>query len=112
MAEIHWLVYIIIGFFLVLGSWAIDQERLLFFYYVGFIFLLVGIVKFIYTKSKSSEEGQKSRHSKPANMGQRSYNQPVHAAHSKSPNVKYCQACRTASYYFANYCHKCGARLS
>ena len=66
MAKLHWMVFIIAGLALTFSSWMIDREKLVLFFYAGFVFLLIGIAKFIYeSKGEDKKEtGEKQlRHS-------------------------------------------------
>ena len=57
MAKLHWIVFVIVGFILTFGSWRISMERFVLFFYAGFVFLLIGIVKLIYRRrSKESKK--------------------------------------------------------
>ena len=55
MARIHWSVYIIIGTFVSVVSRIIDYDKLIFFFYVGIIFILAGIIKLVFNIKKEDK---------------------------------------------------------
>lgn len=119
MAKIHGLVYILIGAFVSIMSWKLNQEKLLFFYYVGYFFIFVGVLKLIFNMIKSKAEKPKAnvqaQPHKPPQLRQSVPKQPHHPA-SKHPQafhqqIKYCHNCRTALRLHNKFCSNCGARV-
>lgn len=86
MTKLHWIVFVITGLILTFGSWMINRERFVLFFYAGFVFLLIGIVKFIYKKNKMP-------------------NKPTY------PNIKHCPRCRAPLRLDASFCYNCGGRV-
>lgn len=103
MAKLHWMTFVIAGLVLSFGSWMINRERFVLFFYAGFVFLLIGIVKFIY-RSRGEENEKSESAARPAHVPGKMQNKPMH------PNIKYCQRCRAPSRINANFCSNCGSR--
>ncbi|MBI2658618.1 zinc ribbon domain-containing protein [Candidatus Woesearchaeota archaeon] len=94
MAKIHWLFYIAVGLFVSISSWRLNYEKLIFFFYIGLFFILIGILKLIFSliKTKMSKKEK---------------------VHHKSPqqHVKYCHNCGAALRHQARFCTRCGAKV-
>lgn len=118
MAKLHWIVFVIVGIIFTFGSWMINRERFVLFFYAGFVFLLIGAIKIIYSgkESDASERGQKAMQQLNSNIQKKQhYLRPANfssAAKIALSKVKYCHNCRAPSGINANFCHKCGARLA
>ena len=54
MAKIHWPVYFIVGLLVSVLSWKLNYQKLIFFFYVGLIFILIGSAKLIFGLTKRS----------------------------------------------------------
>jgi len=104
MAKLHWIVFVIVGFILTFGSWRISMERFVLFFYAGFVFLLVGIVKFIY-RGKNEESKKIDYGMRPAHVPNKMQNKPM------NPHNTDCQRCRAPSRINANFCSNCGNRV-
>ena len=96
MAKIHWFVYIVVGLFISILSYRLNYEKLVFFFYVGLIFVFVGIVKLIFNLIKKKMSKKETMH---------------HKAHHQTQHIKYCHRCGTALRAHNNFCTKCGARV-
>ena len=48
MAKIHGLVYVLVGLFVSIFSWKVNYEKFIFFFYFGWVFVFIGIVKPIF----------------------------------------------------------------
>src|SRR3989338_7987672 len=99
MAKIHGLVYILIGAFISIMSWRLNQEKLLFFFYAGWAFVFVGVVKLIFNWIKNKAE-------KPKVHAQQA--QSHHGIRHK-PNIP--KPSNTATSHQIKYCHNCGTPL-
>lgn len=116
MAKIHGLVYILIGAFVSIMSWKLNREKLLFFFYVGWAFVAIGVVKIIF--NLASGRGEKPK----ANIQQAAHHAVQHnVQHKPSPTrpqhpaipqqIKYCHRCRTPLRLHNKFCSNCGARV-
>jgi chromate transport protein ChrA len=94
MAKIHWLVYIIVGIFVSIFSWKTDFEKLMLFFYLGLLFILIGIVKLVFVIGKGRHKEEKTHHK----AGQQH-------------KGKYCHSCGSQIELHHKFCTKCGAKL-
>ena len=94
MAKIHWLVYIIIGLFVAIFSWKRDFEKLMIFFYLGLMFILIGIVKLVFSIGKNKHKEEK-----------------IHHKASQQHKGRYCHSCGSPALPHHNFCTKCGAKL-
>lgn len=126
MAKIHGLVYLIIGAFVSLVSWRVSFENLQLFFYIGLVFVAVGIMKlFISAVKKSTLDEQKPAQPKQQNAAahqahmhpqhhpqQHHQNAPVaHHAQHQQHHYKYCPRCRNVVRSHDVFCPRCGARV-
>lgn len=88
MAKIHGLVYIIIGFFVFIVS--LTSKKFIVFLFVGIIFILVGVIKFILKVNG----GKVARHVK-----------------HETYHHKYCTQCGNLLRLHDKFCTRCGARF-
>ncbi len=99
MAKIHGLVYIVVGLFVSILSWKLNYEKLIFFFYIGWFFVLIGafklVLNFIKNKAKKQETIQTKAH---------------HTPHSQQ-HAKYCARCGNAMRMQDFYCSRCGAKV-
>ena len=102
MAKLHGLVYIVVGFFVASVSWKISYEKLFLFFYIGVLFILLGIGKLIFGSKANKEEKQKTAGQKIQN---RTLNQTMHQ------QFKRCGKCGNAARVNDNFCSRCGARV-
>jgi ribosomal protein L32 len=105
MAKIHGIVYILIGAFVSIMSWRLNQEKLLFFYYAGYFFIFVGVLKLIFNLIKNKAEKPKT-HISASHAAQ---HRPVVKPHTMQ-QIKYCHNCGTPLRLHHKFCIKCGAR--
>ena len=96
MAKIHWLVYVIVGAFVSIFSYRLNYEKLVFFFYAGFVFVFVGVLKLVFNLVKNRTAKKETAHHK--------------AVHQQS-NTKYCNQCGAALSLHHKFCAKCGARI-
>ena len=99
MAKKHWLVYVIVGAFVSIASYKLDYEKLVFFFYAGFVFVFIGIIKLIFSLIKNRTSKKETAHHK-------ALHQPHQAQH-----IKYCNQCGAALSLHHKFCPKCGARI-
>jgi len=96
MAKIYWLVYIVVGLLVSALSYRLDYQKLIFFFYIGLIFIVVGIAKLIFgSANKNTSKAQNVQHK----------------AHHQLQNIKYCHNCGTALRLQTRFCSRCGARV-
>ena len=62
MPKIHGLVYIVIGLFASVMSWILNFKKLIFFFFIGLIFVLVGIIKIVISLRKNKIPKNKTSH--------------------------------------------------
>ena len=95
MAKIHWLVYVIVGAFVSIASYKLDYKKLVFFFYAGFVFIFIGILKLVFSLMK----------------GRTSKKETAHKALNKQSNTKFCHQCGARLSQHHKFCPKCGARV-
>ena len=93
MVKIHGLVYVIVGLFVSIFSYQLNYEKLVFFFYIGLIFVVVGIAKIIFglighRKNEASAAHHKAQHQQ---------------------QVKYCSKCGNVLKLHDRFCSRCGA---
>ncbi len=101
MARIHWSVYIIIGTFVSVVSRIIDYDKLIFFFYVGIIFILAGIIKLVFNIKKEDK-------SKGIN------HKNIHQARQRAQypqRLKRCFKCGNVMKLQDRFCSRCGAHV-
>ena len=101
MTKIHGIAYVLVGIFIMLASMKIDT--LVFFFYAGIVFILIGFVKIgIGITNQKKEE---SSH-KPAS-------QHVHPQHLQKIRQQYkrCPRCGTLAHMHDTFCRKCGMNI-
>ncbi|MEK6942928.1 MAG: hypothetical protein AABX00_02595 [Nanoarchaeota archaeon] len=103
MAKIHWIVYMLAGFLLSSVSWKINYDKFLFFFYVGILFILIGIIKMIFSSGKKEEKPL--HHQTPQTM----HRQPTH---QNNQSMKRCPYCSNSARAHDNFCSRCGRRLN
>ena len=98
MAKIHGLVYLLVGLLVSFLSWKLNYEKLMFFFYIGLIFVFIGVIKLItgLMKKKNNEVDAHKKHGK------------MPQAHRQ---VKYCHQCGSALSPHHRFCSRCGARI-
>lgn len=104
MAKIHGFVYILTGLLIALVSWKIDFNDLITFFYIGWVFVLTGIIKLLFGFVKKKDEIKNVQHKNPA--------QPQHSMqHRQKHNYKRCPRCGNVMRMHDILCGKCGLRL-
>ena len=102
MAKIHGLMYIAVGLFVSIFSWKINYEKFIFFFYVGWVFVFIGVVKLIFVFIKRKMDIKEG----PIKMAQHKASiQPHHQAH----HYKRCRKCGNAVRLHDRFCSRCGA---
>ena len=89
--KINGLVYIIVGVFVAIASWRINFGKLLLFFYVGLLFVLIGIVKLSLGKRN---EAKAAVHHKPQ-QHQARFRYCPRCANILRPHDKFCSVCGT-----------------
>ena len=110
MAKIHGIVYIIIGGAVAFASWAMSFESLKFFFYVGCVFVIIGMFKLVF-KGMSDKEDKKIQKYK--EQKQASANNQIRQQPQRQINMQYkrCHTCGNVMYARANFCSVCGTRI-
>lgn len=108
MARIHGLVYIGIGAFIGIFSFMLNREKLVFFIYIGLLFVLIGCAKlFLGFLSKSDERAaKKTPLSQVPNVQHRQNYQ-----HRGQQSHKYCPSCGNVARAHDSFCSRCGNRI-
>ncbi len=104
MAKIHWLVYLIVGLFVSIFSYRLNYGKLIFFFYAGLFFILVGISKMILGFMKKSTGKKVTSQEK---IHPQTANQAKYQAH----HYKRCHKCGSAVALNSRFCSKCGAAV-
>lgn len=108
--NIHPIVYIIIGFAVSIVSYNVDYTKLILFFWVGIIFIMVGLVKFLFVFLK--KELKKTKIESTPHHKSNSHNQGNYQHHKSQGNhnqkVQYNQHLAQQEVF----CHNCGAKLS
>lgn len=94
MAKIHGLVYVVVGLFVSVFSWKLNYEKLVFFFYIGLVFIVIGITKMILGLAKKRTDKTEKGHYKD-NQKQR----------------KYCPKCGNGLNAGDIFCSRCGTRI-
>ncbi len=102
MAKIHWSAYIIVGLFVSGFSYYFNYEKLLFFFYLGFVFVFVGILKLIFSLMNKENKKEESH---PAQVQAH----PSHRQHIQ--HFKRCSRCGNAARASDKFCPRCSARV-
>jgi len=99
MSKIHWLIYVIVGLFVSIASWRIYYNRFIIFFYIGLIFILIGIAKLIFSLMETKEKKETAH-------------KPQDKAHAhQAQQFKYCTRCGAQLRIHNNFCSRCGARV-
>ena len=105
MTKIHGIVYIIIG--IIVAAISSTTNKLIVFFYVGLVFILIGAVKIFvdYTKKKMgiTEESVYKKHYE-------ALKQKQHQAQAKQ-QYKRCLNCGNLLRIHDRFCTSCGARV-
>src|SRR3989338_3335050 len=101
MAKIHGLVYLIIGIFVSVASWKINNEDLYIFFYAGILFVGVGVAKLLLSLMRNKKEDEKIIHHKEI-----SHRQTQHLQHYKR-----CKGCGSVMRINDRFCSRCGLRV-
>ncbi|MBI2655028.1 hypothetical protein HYX06_01235 [Candidatus Woesearchaeota archaeon] len=99
MAKIHGLVYLIIGIFVSVASWKINNEDLYLFFYAGILFMGVGVAKLLLSLIRNKEE--ETTHHK-------------EISHHQTQNLQHyrrCRKCGNAMRINDKFCGRCGFRV-
>lgn len=100
MVKIPAIVYLIIGAIVTAGSMYI--EGLTIFFYVGLIFIAVGVFKVVIAFVTKPKESAVEKQAEGIQQQQRQ---------SAQRGIKTCPRCGAGSYPQANYCYYCGNRI-
>ncbi len=107
MAKIHWLVYIAVGLFVSVLSYKINYNNLYLFFYVGWIFVLIGIIKMLFGFGKNKDVKNLQQ-----KMQHKNLTQPQHSMqHHQKHHYKRCHRCGNVMRLNDRFCSKCGLRL-
>ena len=104
MAKIHGLVYVLVGLFVSIFSWKVNYEKFIFFFYAGWIFVFIGIIKLIFGFIKRRMDAKE----KPKDSVQhKTAIQPQHQSH----HYKKCHKCGNIVKITDRFCGRCGAKV-
>jgi sulfite exporter TauE/SafE len=109
--SIPWFAYLVIGILVSAFSKVIDSSTdsrgIMVFFYVGILFMLVGVGKLVIgqrTKKTAS-------HAPVQSAVQNSQSSQRNVASDHPHSVIACRVCQTKNYASFNFCHSCGSRL-
>ena len=106
MAKIHGLVYIGIGVFIGVFSYMLNREKLIFFIYIGLLFVLIGCAKlFLGLLNKGGERTTGKIH-----ISQQAPN-AQNRQHQGQQSHKYCQSCGNVARAHDSFCSRCGNKI-
>ena len=95
MPKINGLVYIAVGLFVSIMSYKLNYQKLIFFFYIGLLFVFVGVVKLIFGLIKRNVNKKESAQQKTQHQAK----------------IKYCHRCGNAMRLDARFCTRCRARV-
>lgn len=104
MAKIHGLAYILVGLFVSILSYRMNYEKLIFFFYTGMFFIIVGISKLVFGFIKRST-GRKSL------QQEKFQHQAANQSKYQEHHYKRCHKCGSAVAFNSRFCSKCGAAV-
>lgn len=116
------LAYIIIGagisiYAKIVQSTNPEYEAMTLFFYIGIIFVVVGVGKFLLNqknKEASIQEKQVEKsYQQQINKQQQAWQQKMNM-HNQTPaqhNIIACPRCNTRNYSSSNFCYSCGSQL-
>ena len=102
MAKIHGAVYIVVGLFVSVLSRLMNYQKLIFFFYLGLVFVGVGAVKLI-LKSKATETTDVKLQSQAHTAG---HHPQLH--NTQNFHHKRCGKCGSIMRISDRYCSRCG----
>ena len=106
MAKIHGLVYLLVGGFISYVSWIISFDNLKLFFYLGFVFAGIGIVKIFFAMSRKDEKEKQHEGKKPM-----SAQQHRNISNNQRSQFKRCQRCYNVMRLQDNFCSLCGFKV-
>jgi|TARA_Y100000310_G_C20702141_1_gene830903 ribosomal protein L40E len=103
MGKIHGVAYLGIGFFIAFVSWIFDFSKLWFFFIIGVLMALYGLVRVVMDIHAFHKVRRNPHH-------------PVSPAHHAAyqhqqqqlNEVKHCKQCGAPTHHGAQFCHSCG----
>ena len=95
MAKIHWSVYIITGLFVSILSYKLNYEKLVFFFYIGLIFIVIGAAKLSFNLINKKAKKAQTAHHKP----------------QQQAGFRYCPKCANVLRPHDKFCSICGAKV-
>ena len=98
MARIHGFVYIIIGIFVSVASWNINNEELQLFFYAGILFIGIGAAKLLLGLLKNKKEDEKIVH----------HRKIQHQSQHLQQHYKRCKRCGSVMRANDRFCSRCG----
>jgi len=105
MTKIHWIAYFVIGLFVSAVSWKISYQKMVFFFYAGLAFIIVGIVKLI--MSIKPGKGNEARQQKKS-LSRHHYT--VQNPHQT--RFRRCHKCGNVTAISNRFCGKIGSQTS
>jgi DNA-directed RNA polymerase subunit RPC12/RpoP len=109
MKSLSGWIYIIIGATVSIVSWYTNYKKLIFFFFVGLLFFMIGIIKelFLFLR-KNLDKGKRSKH----------HSHPPHIKEKPNPrtqpqelNYMLCPGCGTKVHKSFKFCPNCGYKL-
>jgi membrane protease subunit (stomatin/prohibitin family) len=110
--KIHPIVYIIIGFAVAIISYNVDYTKLILFFWVGIIFIMVGLVKFLFRfLQRELKETKTQKKTYQHIKNQENQSQKVHYNQHLNSTEIFCHNCGAKLNSKFNFCPGCGTKI-
>ena len=107
MVKIHGIFYIIMGAGILIASYKIDSQKFKLFIWLGYLFLIIGVMKlgiwFVKRKGESPVERRA--------VGRDNYGQATQRQRVVQQRAMYCPRCGNMLSGNENFCSRCGTRV-
>ncbi|MBI3026575.1 zinc ribbon domain-containing protein [Candidatus Woesearchaeota archaeon] len=110
MVKIHGFAYIFIGLFVSFMSWQLNYEKLIFFFYAGWAFVLFGFLKMMAALIKNYEDRKRSAHEIRQKNAAHQHQAYSHHAQRQTQHYKRCPRCGNVQRAHDRFCSHCGFR--
>ena len=116
--KIHGLVYLVIGIAMIAITLFVQSKvqgsSIVFFIYVGIVFLIIGIYKLVTKYILGKEKNENI--TKELGLHKRKYMKELlhnndYTQNTGNKKIILCPNCSAKHYDTSNYCHKCGTKL-
>ena len=105
------LAWVIIGVIMAGYAWLTlhktNNESMNLFIYIGILFVILGVIKYLLSLRKKPSKKTSSHHE----AHQVHHPAQTHQQHHIHHKIIICPVCGAKNYSTSNYCHMCGAKL-